>query len=258
MHRLFLFLLLCLLSLPTLAQEDYPMPELPDKPIFADERLHPIRHNFIQWIDNDTLVFMPYQNEQYVEEELDLGYQYQLSTGSFSTLQFAPFFAEWSAEKREYFQAGNYRVHRPVFSDERGRIPIIYQSSVEIVCGGECRGTVIMSGSYEDANSTSYNDDFYMPLPMPAQTDLEVFWSRNLQGAVFEMNSNYAGPRSLFYLEIDIETRHRLAYRIQTDFEFYGGGFWGFLLMGSMSSSKVMKHKLRQRKAPMIGLLCHF
>jgi hypothetical protein len=226
MRRLFL-LLLCLLSLPTVAQEDYAMPELPDEPIFADERLISIRHNFIQWVDNDTLVFAPYQNEHYRDEELDLGYQYQLSTGSLNRLDFAPFFAEWSAEKREFFQTGNYRVHRPVFSDERGRIPVIYQSSVKMVCGGECLGTVIMTGSYEDANSTSYNEDFYTPLPMPAQTDLEVYWSRNLQAAVFEMSSNYAGPRSLFYLELDIESRHRLAYRIETDFEFYSGRVLG-------------------------------
>lgn len=227
MRRFFLLFVLVLLTVPSLAQEDFAMPDLPDEPIFADERLNWIEHDEISWIDNSKLVFIPYQQEHYSEEELTMGYLYSLDDRSLITLEYAPFFANWSEEKREFFQAGNYTVHRPVFSDEFGRIPVIYQSTAYMVCGGECVGTIIMSGSYDDETSTSYNDDFYAPLPMPAQTSLDIYWSRNLNAAVIEMGSNYAGPRSLFYVEFNLQTRHRDAYRIETDFEFYGGRVLG-------------------------------
>lgn len=216
MRRFFLLFLLCLLSVPTLANEDnIPMPDLPDEPILVPsiwDLSWPEAYQIV-WLDNQTVVI----NFDATGNSADRGnrtYSYDVSSANLLELEESLFVADWDEEQVAFFQSGNHAVHRSPFPNEDGIISMIYESDLHIECGTECIGTLILYGYYQvhDENTIVYREGTYRAMPVPAQTGINVHWSRDNKVLLMEMGNNYSPDISLHHLDLQTGETSRLPF----------------------------------------------
>lgn len=202
MRRLFLFLLLCLLSLPTSAQEDYLTPTLPDEPIFISngtEIVHWAEAYHFAWIDNENLVFT-FANMSVALSEAGSfrAYSYSLEMDTVTELDNSPFVITGNAEIRDFFRPANYAIHRSPFPNENGTIPILFEST--LACDWHCFGVLVLYGYYRldggEQGSIQY------PLTRPTNGGFNVHWSRNNNAVLMELGNNYTPDVSLSYVDL--------------------------------------------------------
>jgi hypothetical protein len=240
MRCFIILLMLCLLSLPTSAQEGFPVPSLPDEPIFVSTDREVVQwaelYQFA-WLDNQNLVFT-FSNITLssIGTDPNLGYSYNVQTDNLTLLENSPFVSNWDEDKRAFFQAGNYIVHHSPYPNQNGIIPIVYESTLYTECGSECIGTLIMYGNYQE-DGASYHG-YYDPLSIHAQTGINIHWSRNNNAILMEMGGNFSAYIGLHWVDLstsnlilimfsELHQMVREWYLPQTDFS---QGIWTIAL----------------------------
>jgi hypothetical protein len=200
MRRYFSLFLLFLLSIPSLAQEDFPMPDLPDEPIFISDDIRElmwIEAYQFAWLDNQNLTFtfapmsVPYQvSNPYT------AYSYNLRTELLAELDASPFILDWNAEIQEYFQAGDYLIHRSPYPNENSSVPILYNSRLPEF------GALFLYGLYW-SDSEDYGSDQY-PLRISPYRGFgfNLHWSSHNSAALIELGNEYSPTVSLAYINL--------------------------------------------------------
>lgn len=161
---------------------------LPDKPIMEGI----IFRDKIAWsADGKTLLFQ--MVDYSADHEPDKAYQYDPATGKLSELDTMPFTLTLNDEQKAYFQARDNTIPKSPYHNA-----ILYTSTLSVVCGGECDGTLIMQGTYCYAPDCVELWGFYEPLNLISQGDFRVVWSRG-GAAVLIRDTNYGSFHELIY-----------------------------------------------------------
>jgi hypothetical protein len=187
MRHYFLLLLLCLLSLPTLAQEDYPIANLPATPIFADSRIVSAYPYQFGWLDNETLVFTPFRKDFSSHDESGLyeSYSYSLMNNALVAEEASPFFANWNTEARNSVQAGLNPIHRSPYTPDND-YKVVYESPYFVVQGGIWPMNIIMEGEYFYYPDTGSRYG-YTSLEPALDGLVSVLWSQDNSAFILEL-----------------------------------------------------------------------
>ena len=198
-HLIMIMMLLLISTGQNVAQDTVIMPDDLPEPVFATEGniiFYADPHQFA-WLDNETLVFTPFNERTEDWEELAQGYQYDLSTNTLIELESSPFEADMDEETRDWFQVRpEATVHQSPYAIDAGGggtiRHVMYISRFLGQCFNECSALIVMGGRYfVDAEQ---NPDFVMSsfIPVHFQYDTDIlFWSRDNQSTVIQTGVVY-------------------------------------------------------------------
>jgi hypothetical protein len=191
--------LLLVLLVWSASAQDTPF-RLPSESVFnfPDPKSYiPVTPANVVWLDDETLLFeaqYPFPEPGQVP-----AFRYHVPARALTPLEQSPLRFEPTPDEREHFQlreaAGAFQSP---FLD-RGLIYRVYESTLDIYCGHECVGTLIMVASVPNG-SNNMIDQRYRPLDFTVQGGLQVYWASGGSAAIIENSGNYSCFSNLYHV----------------------------------------------------------
>jgi hypothetical protein len=157
------------------------------------------RNTFV-WSDDGSTLYYEAEYDAETGEYGFLGFAYDVATGELSRLDESPLRLTFTEEEQAFYQAIEPFAYRsPVTMEAATRI--IFASTLDISCGHECRGTLLMMGTHTTAEDVP-SPGFYSPLDITLQDDFHMLWSRDGSAAVLMMDLAYGGGLNLYHVTL--------------------------------------------------------
>jgi hypothetical protein len=194
MSRYFaLLLLLCLFYLPVVAQDSYPMPTLPDTPIFVLEASK-MRHHYV-WLDNETLRFTPF-----TYDSMTIGldpyeaYDYHVTSNRLERLNWSPFYLvpdenlrtllEFSDDTTSYGRFRDLIPRSPYAPSAEDNALFLYSAHNVRECGVMC-GYVISYSGMAVFSDVAFSASYVHPFTAPLLLVSKPFWAADGEFVVY-------------------------------------------------------------------------
>lgn len=222
MRRFFLFFLLFLLSVPSLANEDnIPMPSLPAEPIYVKQG--PVIRQHYVWLDNDTFRFTPYNNDGPTSSDPYEAYEYHLSSATLERLDWSPFYFlpdEEFASLIDFWEGdtsyNSYRrmVARSPYTQSAEEFALfVYSGTAYRECGIMCGYVMSYLGLAAPSEGNVYSESYIHPFTAPLLLVSQPMWAAD---GSFLVYGEGAEPESgccwTSYSFIDLETNEVSQY----------------------------------------------
>lgn len=220
MYRLFSILLIFMITGFALAQDEAViMPDDLPEPIFTTERstIYLADPHQFAWIDNETLVFTPFnkRTEGWEDDSTAMGYVYDLNSETLIELETSPFHTTMQEEYRDLFEVmPDTTVHQSPyvqdFEDGNTLHHIVYTSQF---FGRwslyDYFNSIMMRGRYFVDNSDEINrqSSSFMPIRHDFGADI-LFWSPNNQSFVIQKSVTYGAGYSISHINEEGEDVH--------------------------------------------------